>query len=42
MRGRSSSRGWVETLRLFLREVPDILWLEDPDQNLREQPPVAL
>jgi superfamily I DNA and RNA helicase len=26
---------WFETARLFLSERPDILWLEDPNQNLR-------
>src|SRR6266545_6753403 len=29
-------------LGLFLREPHDVLWLEDPDQNLRDQRPVVL
>jgi hypothetical protein len=33
---------WADILGLFLREPHDVLWLEDPDQNLRDQPQVAL
>lgn len=29
---------WFETLRLFLRQDADILWLEDPHQNVRGLP----
>jgi len=27
--------GWFEILRLFLKDGADVLWLEDPNQNLR-------
>ncbi len=30
---------WYEILRLFLRSNHDILWLEDPDQNIRRTAP---
>jgi superfamily I DNA and RNA helicase len=40
--GQDFEREWVEILKLFLREAHKTLWLEDQDQNLREQPPVAL
>jgi hypothetical protein len=33
---------WADILELFLRDPHDVLWLEDPDQNLRDQPRVAL
>jgi superfamily I DNA and RNA helicase len=33
---------WADILGLFLREPHDFLWLEDPDQNLRDQQPVVL
>ncbi len=33
---------WVDILGTFLRERHDVLWLEDPDQNIREQTPVVL
>ena len=33
---------WADMLELFLREPHDFLWLEDPDQNLRDQRPVVL
>ena len=33
---------WADILGLFLREPHDVLWLEDPDQNLRDQRPVVL
>jgi hypothetical protein len=40
--GQDFEQEWVEILSLFLREDHDVLWLEDQDQNLREQPPVVL
>jgi len=40
--GQDFEQEWVETLRLFLRDAADIVWLEDPDQNVREKPPVDL
>jgi hypothetical protein len=40
--GQDFEQEWVEILRLFLRDHHDVLWLEDQDQNLRDQPPVAL
>jgi hypothetical protein len=40
--GQDFEAGWFDTLRLFSRERADILWLEDPDQNLRHSRPVAL
>ena len=33
---------WFEAARLFLRHGADILWLEDPNQNLRGAEPVGL
>jgi hypothetical protein len=40
--GQDFEQEWVEVLRLFLRDQPDMVWLEDPDQNVRERPPVEL
>jgi hypothetical protein len=40
--GQDFEQEWVEILTLFLRDDHAALWLEDQDQNLREQPPVAL
>jgi hypothetical protein len=40
--GQDFEPEWIEILRLFLQEDQEILWLEDQDQNLRNQPPVAL
>jgi hypothetical protein len=40
--GQDFEPEWVEILKLFLREDQEILWLEDQDQNLRDQPPVVL
>lgn len=40
--GQDFEQEWVEILRLFLRDGADLLWLEDPDQNLYGKPPVAL
>jgi superfamily I DNA and RNA helicase len=40
--GQDFEQEWIEILSLFLREDHDVLWLEDQDQNLRDQPPVAL
>ncbi|NEX19888.1 ATP-binding domain-containing protein [Thiorhodococcus mannitoliphagus] len=34
--------GWLEALRLFLREDATMLWLEDPNQNVRGVAPRAL
>jgi hypothetical protein len=40
--GQDFEQEWVEILRLFLRGEPDILWLEDPDQNVHDRAPVTL
>jgi len=40
--GQDFEPEWIEILKLFLREDQEILWLEDQDQNLRDQPPVEL
>jgi superfamily I DNA and RNA helicase len=40
--GQDFAGEWLEVLRLFLRSDADMLWLEDPDQNLLGRPPVAL
>jgi nuclease-like protein len=40
--GQDFEQEWVEVLNLFLRDGHETLWLEDRDQNLREQPPVVL
>jgi superfamily I DNA and RNA helicase len=34
--------GWFEIVRLFLKDDSDILWLEDPNQNVRGVAPPAL
>jgi superfamily I DNA/RNA helicase len=33
---------WPEILGLFLRQPHDVLWLEDPDQNVRDLQPAVL
>lgn len=33
---------WFETVRLFLRADADVLWLEDPNQNVRGVDPPGL
>jgi hypothetical protein len=33
---------WFQAVRLFLRDDADILWLEDPNQNLRAAAPIGL
>jgi hypothetical protein len=33
--GQDFELGWIDILRLFLTETADIVWLEDPDQDLR-------
>ncbi|WPL11995.1 ATP-binding domain-containing protein [Thiorhodovibrio litoralis] len=33
---------WFEAVRLFLREEAAMLWLEDPNQNVRSTTPMAL
>lgn len=33
--GQDFAPAWFDILRLFWREGADVLWLEDPDQNLR-------
>lgn len=40
--GQDFEASWFDTLRLFAKEQADILWLEDPDQNLRSSEPVLL
>ncbi len=39
--GQDFDQEWFDILGLFLRENADILWLEDPDQNLQGKPPVV-
>jgi hypothetical protein len=39
--GQDFEQEWWETLQLFLRDGADVLWLEDPDQNLQGRPPVV-
>ncbi len=36
--GQDVEQDWIDTLGLFLRKDADILWLEDPGQNLRGKP----
>lgn len=38
--GQDFDPEWFEILRLFLRDDADILWLEDPDQDLQGKPSV--
>lgn len=38
--GQDFDQEWFEILQLFLREGADILWLEDPEQNLQGRAPV--
>jgi hypothetical protein len=40
--GQDFEPDWFDMFRMFLRDGADILWLEDADQNLRAQQPVAL
>jgi hypothetical protein len=40
--GQDFEQEWIEILRLFLRDHHDILWLEDPDQNLHDLQAVRL
>lgn len=40
--GQDFEARWFETARLFLRDGADILWLEDPNQNLRSAEPIGL
>lgn len=39
--GQDFEQEWFETLKLFLADGAEILWLEDPDQNLLGRPPVV-
>lgn len=39
--GQDFEQEWFETVKLFLADGADILWLEDPDQNLLGRPPVV-
>lgn len=39
--GQDFEEEWLEIIKLFLREGADMLWLEDPRQNLQEKPPVT-
>jgi hypothetical protein len=39
--GQDFEQDWLEILMLFLRDEADILWLEDPDQNLQGKAPVC-
>lgn len=38
--GQDFEQEWLEILCLFLRDCADILWLEDPEQNLQDKPRV--
>jgi len=38
--GQDFEQEWLEILTLFLHEDADILWLEDPEQNLQDKPSV--
>jgi hypothetical protein len=40
--GQDFAPEWYDILRLFLSGESDVLWLEDEEQNLYGQPPVAL
>lgn len=40
--GQDFEPEWLEILRLFVPEDADILWLEDPDQNLYGRPGVQM
>ena len=40
--GQDFEQEWFDILTLFLREEADILWLEDPEQNLQGKPPVNI
>ena len=40
--GQDFEAEWFEILRLFLRTSANILWLEDPDQNLQDKPLVPM
>ena len=39
--GQDFEQEWYEILRLFLAEDGDVLWLEDPDQNLYGKGPMV-
>ena len=38
--GQDFESEWLEILKLFLNDEVDMLWLEDPDQNLQSKPTV--
>jgi hypothetical protein len=38
--GQDFEQGWLDVLELFLRTDADMLWLEDPEQNLQGKPSV--
>jgi hypothetical protein len=40
--GQDFEQEWVEILRLFLADRTDMLWLEDPHQNVRDVAPILL
>ena len=40
--GQDFEADWLEILQLFLTEEGRILWLEDPDQDLRNQGPLVM
>ena len=40
--GQDFEPEWYETLRLFLTDDADILWLEDPTQNIYQKPALGL
>ena len=40
--GQEFKADWLEILKLFLAEDGRILWLDDPDHNLLDKPPVEL
>lgn len=40
--GQDFEQEWLEILNLFMRKDADLLWLEDPLQNLQGKPPVLI
>ncbi len=40
--GQDFEQEWLDILQLFLTSDANTLWLEDPDQNVYDKPPVAL
>ena len=40
--GQDFEQEWLETLRVLLPDDADILWLEDPAQNIYAKPPIQM